>query len=204
MRNPWYCLAAIATLVAVSGCDKKSTDAAPSAVPSASGPPAAALPPPMKLPPPSGPRLAILAGQGLGPIRLHAKVETVERHMQAPCEVRTPKLCRYIHRAAEFLLDDEGRVRAIHVHRVGRSAGTAPDGGTLIYGVFNGAIPPDLAFGMLPTAIQQQLGPPKKVIPGDAGATPGTVEQHVYDGMVIEYDRMPNGQLVMGGVRIPD
>ncbi|MBX3129962.1 MAG: hypothetical protein KF718_24815 [Polyangiaceae bacterium] len=198
--------------LAALGCEPKRSPTTTDATASA-GAPAATLPAstasapsadPLlgpfgaKTPIPTGPVLAVLAGKGLGPIRLTALVTTVERLMDKPCEVREPTLCRYVTRAADFTLDGDTRVTRIHVHRVGRSAGK--DGH---YGVFNGAIPPDLQFGMLPEAIQEHLGKPVRVERGNAGAHPATAEQHEYDGMVLEYDVMPSGQSVLGGVRIP-
>lgn len=117
--------------------------------------------------------------------------------MELACPARAPGVCRYAERGAEFFLDGEDRVERMHLHRVGRRvAGTQ-------MGIFNGAIPPDLQFGMLPEAVMEGLGKPTRVIQGDAGAYPGTVEQHEYAGMVLEYDRMPSGQLVLSGIRIP-
>ncbi len=180
--------------VALAGCERQKT---PPPAASAPAVPSADLVPPKKWAIPDGPRLAVVAGKGVGPIRLGAKVSTVERLMEAPCEERTPKLCRYYIRAVEFHLDAEERVERIHVHRLDRKQGEKT------FGVFNGGIPPDLSFGMLPEAIQQILGPPKSKRQGAEGAAPGTAESHVYEGMVLEYDRMPNGQLVLGGIRIP-
>ncbi|MBK8999303.1 MAG: hypothetical protein IPM35_26585 [Myxococcales bacterium] len=146
----------------------------------------------------SGPRLAIVAGQGVGAIRLGASVATVERLMAAPCDEKTPTLCRYVARAVEFELNDQGKVKRIRAHRQGRKAGGR------VYGLFNGAIPPDLMFGMIPAAIQQYLGPPEKVIENNEGAAPEAFAQHVYKGLVLEWDKLPNGRTALGGARIPD
>lgn len=144
--------------------------------------------------------LAILAGQGLGPIRFGATRATIERLMEAPCDVATETMCRYIPRAIEFTLD-KGVVSRIRVHRIGRSAGRDKAGNPATYGAFNGAIPPDLRMGMLPWAIQEKLGKPLSV---DKVSDPafGTEELHHYTGLTVEYDRMPNGNLVMGGVTL--
>ncbi|MBK7578610.1 MAG: hypothetical protein IPI67_00255 [Myxococcales bacterium] len=149
-------------------------------------------------PVPTGPRLAIVAGQGVGAIRVGASVTTVERLMEAPCEEKTPTLCRYVGRAVEFELDGAGKVKRIRAHRQGRKVGDKE------YGVFNGAIPPDLLFGMLPAAIQQYMGPPERVIENNEGAAPECFQQHAYKGIVLEYDRLPNGRPALGGARIPD
>lgn len=187
------------------GCDssppKETSAPAPSAVTSAPAP-APAAPTASEVrgtyPVASGPRLALVAGQGVGAIRLGASVATVERLMEAPCDEKTPSLCRYLARAVEFELDDKGKVSRIRAHRQGRKVGEKT------YGVFNGAIPPDLMFGMIPAALQQHLGPPEKVIDGNQGAAPEAYAQHVYKGMVLEWDKLPNGRTALGGVRIPD
>jgi hypothetical protein len=140
--------------------------------------------------------LAILPGQGVGPIRFGATIATIERLMEAPCEVKTDRLCRYLERAVEFELED-GKTRRIRVHRRGRFADRDPSDE---YGVFNGAIPPDLRFGMLPWAIQEHLGKPQRVEPVTAPNDWSTLERHFYPGMILEYDRLPNGNAVLGGV----
>lgn len=145
-----------------------------------------------------GPRLAIVAGQGVGAIRLGASVATVERLMEAPCDEKTPTSCRYVARAVEFELNDQGKVKRIRAHRQGRKAGDKE------YGLFNGAIPPDLMFGMIPAAIQQYMGPPEKVVEGNQGAAPEAFQQYVYKGIVLEWDKLPNGRTALGGARIPD
>ena len=72
---------------------------------------------------PKAPSLAIQAGQGVGPIRIGATVATIERLMEAPCEVKTESVCRYIRRAVEFDLDKNGFTERIVVHRHDRPAG---------------------------------------------------------------------------------
>jgi len=148
---------------------------------------------------PIGPRLAILAGEGIGPIRFGATVATIERLMEAPCEVKTAERCRYIRQAVEFELKD-GVVNRIVIHRHERPAGPDAQGTPQFYGFFNGGIPPYLGLGMIPSAIQKELGPPTSV---EKVTTPNdfeTVERDTYPGMVLEYDRYSNGNLILGGV----
>jgi hypothetical protein len=152
----------------------------------------------MTFPVASGPRLAIVAGQGVGAIRLGASLSTVERLMEAPCDEKSPTLCRYFARAVEFELNDQGKVKRIRAHRQGRKVGDKA------FGLFNGAIPPDLVFGMIPAAIQQYMGPPEKVLENNEGAAPEAFQQHVYKGITLEWDQLPNGRSVLGGARIPD
>jgi hypothetical protein len=207
VNRPYLLCAAV--WLAACQCDRNAptppgnASAAPSAPAATTTAAPAAAPRVERTRVPVGPRFAIMPGQSVGPIRPGATVATIERHMQAKCPELGPKSCRYVDRGIEFELDDQGITRRIRIHRMHRSAGKSPDGQDLTWGPFHGAIPPDLLFGMLPTAIQEHLGKPKRVVPGAEGAHPAAAEQHHYDGMVLEYDRMPNGQLVLGGIRIP-
>jgi len=145
--------------------------------------------------------LAILAGQGVGPIRFGAAVATIERLMEAPCDLKTEKVCRYFGRAIEFELE-QGAVVRMRIHRMDRPAGADASGTPRAYGVFNGAIPPDLRFGMLPWAIKEKLGGPARVEEVAGGGPSNTRERHHYAGMILDYDLMDNGQLVLGGVEL--
>lgn len=151
--------------------------------------------------PPSGPILPVEPGSGLGAIRLGANVATIERLMGKPCEVRTEDLCRYVSHGVDFHFLG-GVTEWIHVQRAGRSAGNDYKGEPVEFGFFNGAIPPDLRLGMVPSAIQEYLGPPERVehIPQPNPAT--LVSRDYYPGIVIEYDRYTNGKIIMGGMRI--
>jgi len=155
--------------------------------------------PPFRLP--TGPRLPILAGESVGPIRIGANVGTIERLMEAPCEIRTEELCRYVTRGVDFHLVG-GETTWIHVQRAGRPAGRDFRGQPLEFSFFNGMIPPDLRLGMLPSAIQQYLGKPEHVeyVPQPNPTT--VIERHYYPGLVAEYDLYSNGKLILGGIRI--
>jgi len=193
-------IAACLVLVSTLGC-KSRPEKKPVATASASAP--VRLPPPdrRRWPLPSGPVLPVLASQGVGPIRLGATVATIERQMALPCDVKTPEVCRYIGRGVEFWLEN-GVTQQVYVQRAGRPAGKNKDGSDAEFGFFRGAIPPDVQLGMIPSAIQEVLGPPRKVEKRDAPGTANQVETHDYEGMRIEYDRIENGNLVMGGIRI--
>jgi hypothetical protein len=194
--------ASLACIVSIFGCKSPSSSSGlPSASAAANGtPPAASAQNPNKAyQVPIGPRLAILAGQGVGPIRFGATVATIERLMEAPCEVKTPDKCRYIMQAVEFDLKD-GAVDRIVIHRHERPAGPDAQGKPQFYGFFNGGIPPYLGFGMLQSAIVKDLGPPTSV---EKVTTPNdfdTVERDTYPGMLMEYDRYTNGNVILGGV----
>jgi len=196
-------VALFANILSLFGCKSPAPSAstgASSAAPSKSASPAVtASAPKPSLQVPIGPRLAILAGEGVGPIRFGATVATIERLMEAPCEIKTPDRCRYIRQAVEFELKD-GVVNRIVIHRHERPAGPDAQGTPQFYGFFNGGIPPYLGLGMIPSAIQKELGPPASV---EKVTTPNdfdTVERDTYPGMVLEYDRYSNGNLILGGV----
>jgi hypothetical protein len=139
----------------------------------------------------------ILAGQGIGPVRFGATKATVERLMGGPCDDATETLCRYVGRAVDFKLD-KGTVTEIRISRKGREAKRAPDGSIIEYGFFNGAILPDLYFGMQPGALQEVLGAPQKIEKISPVGADGFAERHVYDGITLEYDAWSNGKLVLG------
>lgn len=193
----------LVSALALASCTRKETkDAAPAPSASVASVPSARPPQGRNWPMPSGPMLAIFAGQGVGPIRIGATVATIQRHMALPCDVKTPALCRYIGRAVEFELKN-GVTERIRVHRAGRAAGKDAGGSEREYGFFNGAIPPDLRFGMTPAAIQEHLGPAERVEKVEPSAPPNsTAERHYYPGLLVEYDRHANGNLILGGVVI--
>lgn len=122
--------------------------------------------------------------------------------MALPCEVKTKEVCRYLSRAVEFQLEN-GVTKTIVVSRAGRPTKDS-SGKDAEFGFFNGAIPPDLQLGMVPSAIQEHLGQPKQVERSGSAGTGAAdrVELHRYDGMRIEYDRIENGNLVVGGIVI--
>ena len=97
----------------------------------------------------------------------------------------------------DFKLEN-GAVTEIRISRKGREAKRAPDGSIMEYGFFNGAILPDLYFGMQPSAIQEHLGPPLKTEAITPMGADGFNERHVYDGLTLEYDRWSNDKLVLG------
>jgi hypothetical protein len=141
--------------------------------------------------------LPILAGQGVGPIRFGATKQTVERLMGAPCDDATDTLCRYVGRAVDFKLTG-GVATEIRISRKGREAKRAPDGSIIEYGFFNGAILPDLYFGMQPSALQEHLGQPQKIEKIAPMGPDGFSERHIYDGITLEYDLWSSGSLVLG------
>lgn len=204
---------ALAVFVPLAGCNSKKSVAAggagtagtaPSAVISAEPLPSAAPAPLVTSSAqlPEGPVLAIQAGQGVGPIRIGATVATIERLMEAPCEVKTPEFCRYIVRAVEFHLNKEGFTDRITVHRKDRPAGLDAHGKPQAYGFFNGGIPPGAGLGMVPKAVLEIVGKPLTSERVNEQNPNHTLDRDTYPGMVLEYDEYTNGRVMLGGVII--
>jgi hypothetical protein len=137
----------------------------------------------------------------VGPIRLGATVATIERLMEAPCELKTNDVCRYIVRAVEFDLKN-GVTDRIIVHRHERPAGPDAKGQPQVYGFFNGNIPPGGSLGMIPKAIHELVGVPTSSETVETPNDFNTVAREYYPGMVLEYDRYTNGNVILGGVVI--
>lgn len=211
---------AAAVALALAGCKSQDKDkaqtqpftVAPSAsvvvnafsksgAPSGSTPRYVPKPAATRIPLPTGPRLAILPGKGVGPIRLGATRATIERHMDRPCDVATETLCRYIGRAVDFHLT-RGLVDKVVVHRRDRPAGKDKAGEDTVFGIFNGGLPPDFEVMMKQQVIMDHLGPSLRQEKVTEDNPNHTVERHYYDGMTVEYDRYDNGQIVLGGVII--
>ena len=149
---------------------------------------------------PVGPSLAILPGQGLGPIRFGAHLDTIERLIGEPCEEKREEegrtLCRYSAQAIEFTLVG-GAVTEMRAHRLGR---LFKPGSTADFGIFNGRFESGVAFGMLPGAVQELLGKPKASHPVEGENLHHTVEVYEYDGATLEFDRISPESVVLGGV----
>jgi len=126
-------------------------------------------------------------------------VETVERHMQAKCEQLTDRYCRYIAAGIELELTS-GAVSGIVIHRYQRPVAGDP---TKTWGVFAGGIPPQAFMMMVPEAVIEQIGKPKRTEVVTAENPNWTVRRDFYDGMVLEYDKnRANDRLMLGQVRV--
>lgn len=152
---------------------------------------------------PVGPPLAILPGEGVGPIRFGATLKTIERLMEEPCtekiEDGSTLHCRYQAHAVDFKLQD-GVLNQIHVH--GPEREFHPGKGLEVenvYGIFNGGFANGFRLGMYPKFAN--MGEPlrKETVP--PGRFP-TVEKHYYEGVVLELDKLQNGNVVFGGAVI--
>ncbi len=142
---------------------------------------------------PSGPVLAVLPGRGLGPIRFGATVATIERHMEMPCDAKTETLCRYRERAVDFHLAD-GVLRRVEVQGDERPYGDKEQ----TYGVFNGLLLGGAQLGMYRNIVIEEFGEPDKT---ELSPEPGNpVRRDSYDGVVLEYDKLHNGNVVLAGI----
>jgi hypothetical protein len=150
---------------------------------------------------PVGPKLPIMPGKGLGPIRFGARLDTVERLMGEPCAEKREEpsgtmVCRYAAQAVEFYLEG-GAVTKIHAHRLARPF--KPDS-KADFGIFNGSFVEGASFGMLVAGAQESLGKPKAVRKVEGENAFSTIEVHEYDGFLLEYDRLGPERVVLGGV----
>lgn len=150
---------------------------------------------------PVGPPLTILPGQGIGPIRFGATFATVERHMQNPCDERTETKCVYVKQAVEFTMKD-GVVAHIQLHRRDRPAGKTADGKPRYFGSYYGGLPPEIVMGLHKHVAVAELRPADRVEVLPQPDANGTVERHHYPGLIVEYDRVANGNTVLGGFQI--
>jgi hypothetical protein len=149
---------------------------------------------------PVGPDLEIVPGKGFGPIRFGAKVETIERLMGEPCEEKRVQgeevVCRYSAQAVEFVLRKD-QVVQMRAHRLGRPFKTEPKPD---FGIFKGRFTNGVSPGMLPAAVRELLGAPKRVAPVSGDNPNQTVEVYEYDTFALEFDRLPSGSEVLGGI----
>ncbi len=148
-----------------------------------------------------GPQLLIQPNKGLGPIRFGATAETIERLMESkPTEVVQAgglTVLRYQSHAVEFSLQDGALVKAyVHGNEREYTQGKGP-GVEHVYGIFNGAFANGGKLGMYPAYSKQSE--PKRVENVEPGRFP-TVERHYYENMVLEYDKLQNGNVVLAGV----
>ena len=70
---------------------------------------------------------------------------------------------------------------------------------TLNYGIFNGQVGRGVALGMYEPFVSKQLGKAARIEKLD-NQGPGLVARHHYKQMVLEYDRLKNGNVVLAGV----
>lgn len=203
----------------LSGCKKSQPEDSEKAAPAASGEagekpvakeakspqPAVGKAEVRGYPKPIGPPLVVVPGVGLSAIRFGATFETVERHMGAPCDIRTETRCAYVRQAVDFSFKD-GVVSHMRVERRDRPVkNPAPDASDVekVFGTFNGLIRPDIRFFLHRHIVIEEFGEPKKKEP--LKGADGQVEKHIYDGLILEYDKIENGNVVLAAIDIlPD
>jgi len=177
-----------ATLTSAASAQTSATGAAPW------------LPPPGRsFVKPEGPAFAIMAGEGLGPVRFGATVATIERLMESKCEELTEKYCRYIAAGIEFELEN-GVVSGIVVYRHDRPVVGSP-GKT--WGRTRCAILPDITPRVIVSYVHANMGNPQSSETIDEGNPNRTALREHYQGLVLEFDRGEyTKELVLGSIRI--
>lgn len=197
---------------ALSGCQQCSPSAAqkPSGqtpAPAASAPPRAsavpsvipqAKPAPLGERIPVGPRQIVLPGHGITAIRFGATVETIERHMQAPCDVKTETRCLYVKQAIDFTLDKGVLVRA-KVHLRDRLVPGYPE---RAFGTFYGGMQPDILLGLHRHIVHEELGNPESSEQVSSGDKLGLVARDFYPGVTLEFDKIDNGNIVLAAMDV--
>lgn len=141
----------------------------------------------------------VLPGEGVSATRFGATFETIERHMEAPCEVKTELRCLYVARGIDFGLKD-GVLSSIKIHRRDRVVPGLPE--KRYFGAFKGRLGQSILLGLHRHIVLEEFGKPEKVTEAPAGAENGLVESHTYPGLVLEYDRIENGNVVLSAFEI--
>lgn len=144
-----------------------------------------------------GPTLIIQQGKSIGPIYFGATTQTIERLMQAPCELKTETSCIYVAQAVEFTLNDGVMVRA-KAHLRNRPV----PGSEEVFGLFNGGMPPKLALGLHRHIVLQEFGKPRRAEEIPLTGATGLVSRDYYDGLILEYDKIENGNTVLAAFEV--
>lgn len=148
---------------------------------------------------PFGPRLVFLPGEGASAIRFGATVETIQRHMEAPCDEVTNERCLYVKQAVEFFLKDGVLVR-LKAHRRDRKVpGTDKE---QYFGTLRGLLFPKIMLGLHRHIVVEEFGEPEKKEPLATPGQDGLVDRHTYDGVIFEYDKIQNGNVVLSAIEV--
>ncbi len=150
---------------------------------------------------PVGPRLVFLPGEGVSAIRFGATVQTIERHMEAPCDKKTEERCLYVRAAVEFFLED-GVLARIKAHRRDRKVDDPPAEGDQYFGSLRGIVRPKIMLGLHQHVVLEEFGEPKRKETISPPGSDGLVARHYYDGINLEYDKIENGNTVLSGIEI--
>jgi len=140
----------------------------------------------------------VVPGQGITAIRFGATVETIERHMKAPCDVKSETRCVYVKQAVDFTLEKGVLVRA-KVHLRDRPV---PDVPGQTFGTFYGGMRPDILLGLHRHVVHEEFGKPERSETVGSGAELGLVARDFYPGVTLEYDKIKNGNTVLAAMEV--
>ncbi len=147
---------------------------------------------------PVGPRLVVQPGKGLSAIYFGATRATIERHMEAPCDIASETRCGYVDEAVEFTFED-GVLSKVEVQPRDRPVPEKPGA---FYGTFRGILPPRIALGLHEHIVVEEFGAPTSYEDLKLSAPTGPKGRAHYDGLVLEYERIANGNTVLTGMVI--
>jgi hypothetical protein len=150
---------------------------------------------------PVGPDLIVYPGKGVGAVRFGAYPSTIQRLLGAPCDYETETRCIHFDRALDLTLED-GVLAKIRVE----SPDHVPQGLTekelgknygRTYGSFRGLLEPKIVFGLHKHIVEEEYGKPKKEQKIELQDTTGVVARAEYDHLVLEYERIENGNTIL-------
>ncbi len=194
----------------LSGCKKSEKKQEPVSAPSASVEAKKPVPPPFVPPQPKGavqpvgPSKVIVPGKGVNAVRFGTNLENLERHMEAPCDIKsgdveTKLRCVYVDQAAEFELE-QGLVSKMKFHRRGRKVQQEGSGEQKYFGSFRGGMRPKIMFGLHRHIVVEEFGEPLKK--EELKGPDGQVERHFHKGVIFEFDQIENKNIVLSGIEV--
>lgn len=199
-----FVVGSVSLFGSLCGCSSKETQPETKPSAEASPPQATAAPVPAKSPTPVylepiGPELIVAPGRGISAIRFGTNFETLARHMEGPCDVRTETRCVYIAQAVDFTMKD-GVVVGMKIHRKDRHVPGLPE---RVFGIFKGMMPPSIQFGLHRHIVAEEIKmKPERVENISDGGVDGLVAREHYPGVIVEYDRLPNGNVVAASFEV--
>src|SRR5690606_32091636 len=124
-----------------------------------------------------------------------------ERHMDAPCEKKTEDRCLYARAAVEVFLT-EGKLSRMKAHRRDRKVTDPAPGKDEYFGSLAGFVPPRIMLGLHRHIVLEEYGEPVKKEAISPAGPDGLVDRHYYEGIVFEYDKIENGNVVLSAIEI--
>lgn len=156
--------------------------------------------------PPVGPDLIVYPGKGVGPLRFGAYPETIERLLGVPCDYQTATRCVHFDRALDLTLEDGvlSKIRAERPDHVPLGLGASELGKNAgrTFGTFRGRIEPKIVFGLHKHIVEEEYGKPKSEEQFEPEGGEGRVARAHYDYMVLEYDRIENGNTILSAIEL--